>query len=310
MASASLQGVVALLALGCSLAQAQPKGGESVSFDSLEIGGGAIALRAVLYKPAGPTKGSVVLIHGSSGWTDGREGYYGRALSAAGYATLAIDTFGPRNVTSTVSDQGKLSTYQQMIDAFAARTYLLSLGYPADKTAVMGFSRGGTVSVQAADRTFFPQLVERFKLALPFYAGCTTRPREPKPVSTMFMVLAEKDDYVGTKSCHDLATAYAAAGGNVTIKTYANATHGFDGDPAHTRLFRVAEAETFVDCVGFVETDGMLTYGGKTFAQNDATGILNEMRKSCVKRGATVWTNLSQKEAVTRDAIDFLDANF
>jgi len=299
----------ALLVVAAGLVQAQPKEGEAVSYDSPQLAGGTLVIRGILYKPTGPAKGSVVIVHGSGGWSDGREGHYGRALSAAGYAALAIDTFGPRSVSNTAADQGKLSTFQQMMDAFAARTYLLSLGYPADKTAIMGFSRGGTVSVQAADRTFLPQVAERFKLSLPFYAGCTARPREPKPASTMFMVLAEKDEWVGVKSCQDLATAYAAAGGKVTSKVYPNTAHGFDGDPANTRLFRVSDAETFVDCVALVEPDGTLGYGGKKFAATDSSGLLDEMRKSCVKKGGSVWTNLGQKEAATKDAIEFLDAN-
>lgn len=301
--------VVLLAALG-GAACAQPRGGEAVAFEAPQRAGAAIVLRGVLYTPSGPARGAVVLVHGSGGWSDGREGHYGRALSAAGYAVLAIDTYGPRGLTSTMADQAKLSTLDQTMDAFAARRHLLGLGHAADRTAIMGFSRGGTVAIQAADRNFLPQVAERFALALPFYAGCTIRPRQPRPASAMFVVLAEKDDWVGVKSCRELADAYAAAGGEVVIRTYADATHGFDGDPANTRLYRLSDAETFVDCVAFLEPDGTLGYGGRTFDAGDTAGVLGEMRKDCVRRGGTVWTHLKQKEAVTRDVVEFLDAHF
>jgi acetyl esterase/lipase len=41
-----------------------------------------------------------------------------------------------------------------MRDAFAAKRYLISNGYAADRTAVMGTGRGGTIALLAADRTF------------------------------------------------------------------------------------------------------------------------------------------------------------
>ncbi|MDM0114377.1 dienelactone hydrolase family protein [Variovorax sp. J22R133] len=279
-----------------------------MSFESPQFAGGMLTINAVLYKPSGPVKGTVVLVHGSGGWSDGREGYWGRALSAAGYAALAIDTFGPRGIGSTVSDQGKLASLQQAQDAFAARRYLLGLGYAEDKTAIMGFSRGGTVSMQAADRNYLPAQKDRFSVSIPFYPGCTTRPREAKPASKLFLVLAEKDDWVGTRSCLESAAGYASAGGSVKTRIYPNAAHGFDGDPAHVRMFRLSDAETFMDCVSILEPDGSFTFNDKTFPRT-GVGLLAEMRKTCAKRGATVWTNIAQKEAVTKDVIEFLDGN-
>jgi hypothetical protein len=37
---------------------------------------------------------------------------------------------------------------------------------------------------------------------------------------------------------------------------------------------------------------------------------MEEMRKSCVKRGGSGWTNLTQKANVTLDLIEFLDSDF
>jgi hypothetical protein len=37
---------------------------------------------------------------------------------------------------------------------------------------------------------------------------------------------------------------------------------------------------------------------------------MEEMRKSCIKRGGSGWTNLTQKANVTLDLIEFLDSNF
>jgi dienelactone hydrolase len=284
----------------------QPTGGKVVAFNSSNFTGTPIALTGVLYQPQEAPKGAIVMIHGSSGWSDHREGHYGRALSRAGYAVLAVDTFGPRGVSSTVEDQGKLTVIQQTRDAFEARRYLIGLGYPADRMAVMGFSRGGVVSMFAADRTFLPAEKERFTLAIPFYPGCNTHPRQPKPASDVFMALGEKDDYTGVKPCQDLAGEYANAGGKVKVKIYPGSTHGFDGNPANTRLYRLSDAESYMDCIIEIDTEGKVHYAGKTFDLNDPA-ILAETRKTCMKKGASIWSNPAQKDVATRDVIEFLD---
>ena len=125
-------------------------------------------------RPREPWSSSMQLPAGS----DYREGYYGRALSSAGYAVLAIDTYAPRQVTYVERDGSKLSTYAQALDAFAARKYLISLGYPPDRMAVMGTGRGGTIALLAADRTFVRNQKDRFDLAMPISAGCIFHPRK------------------------------------------------------------------------------------------------------------------------------------
>ena len=91
---------LAILAAGLGLglvsadANAQPQGGAQVRIESPDASGKLTALNAMLWTPSGAAKGAVVLVHGSSGWTDHTIGHYGRAFSAAGYAALAFDAFG------------------------------------------------------------------------------------------------------------------------------------------------------------------------------------------------------------------------
>ncbi|MBC7788773.1 MAG: dienelactone hydrolase family protein [Anaerolineae bacterium] len=298
-----------LLLVLSKLLLAQPLGGERVDFQSANVDATKVVLRGMLFKPRGTPRGGVVLVHGSSGWNDPREGHYGRALSAAGYLVLAVDSFGARGVTSTAEDQARLSTLQMTMDAFAARRYLLELGIDSKRTAIMGASKGGQVALFAADRTFLPAETDRFSLAIPFYPGCNNRPLEPKPTASMFMILGEKDDYTGVKPCQDIANSFASAGGSVQVKIYPNSTHGFDGDPQNVRMFRLPTVENFIDCVADVDSEGQLIYAGKKFASGDLS-VVAEMRKSCVKKGATMWTNPTQKQQVTEDVVSFLNAAF
>ena len=158
-----------------------PQGGLLVAFASPQPEGVTLSIPAVLFRPTGAAKGAVVVVNATPGWSDFREGHYGRALSSAGYAVLAIDTYGPRKVTQAERDNSKLSTYAQALDAFAARKYLISLGYAPDRMAVMGTGRGGTIALLAADRTFMRNEKDRFALAMPISAGCIFHPRKPSP---------------------------------------------------------------------------------------------------------------------------------
>jgi dienelactone hydrolase len=291
-------------------ATGQPAGGEPVTFATKDLNGTAIQLRGQFYRlSAGAEKAHVVLVHGSSGWSDFREGHYARALNTAGYSVLAIDAFGPRGLASTAEDQAKLTTTQMTLDALSARRYLIQQGATAERMAIMGFSKGGLVSLYNADRTMLPAEVDRFPVAIPFYPGCSNRPRQPKPASIIFMVLGEKDDYTGVKPCQDLAADYSRAGGDVRIKIYPGASHGFDGNPANTLMYRERFVENYMDCIVFVEPDGTQTYGSSKFAPADPA-IYSELRRSCMRKGASIWTNAEQKAKATRDVISFLDTMF
>ena len=159
----------ALLLSFSMAARTQPTGGVEVNFPTQDATGVSLNLRGELWEPTEPAKGAVVIVHGSGGWSDYREGHYGRALSAAGYAALAIDTFGPRGINGTTGDQAQISSMQMTRDAFAARHFLLERGFSAEHLAVMGFSKGGAVALYAADRNFLPEETERFAAAIPFF---------------------------------------------------------------------------------------------------------------------------------------------
>lgn len=289
---------------------ATPKGGETVSFRSPQAGATDLSIPAILFKPAGTPLGAVVIVNSPSGWSDAREGHYARSLSSAGYAVLLIDTYGPRGITSTQADNTQLSTFAQTRDAFAARKYLVSIGYPADRLAILGTGRGGTIALLAADRTFLQDEKERFAVAMAVTPGCLFHPRAPRAGARVFMALADGDDITGVKPCENLATEYAAAGGAVVVKRYGGASNGFDGHAAVVRLFHDPVVETFVNCQVPVESDGRSTYNGKTFAENDSGSLIREMRKSCIQHGGSGWTNVTRKANVTLDLIEFLDVNF
>lgn len=295
-------------ALACDCVLAQPAGGETIAFQSPDATGVTTALRGMLWRSQGPAKGAVVILHGSGGWSDHREGHYARALSDAGYTALAIDSYGARGIGQTTEDQSQISGLQLIRDVYAARRFLIDSGIARDRLAVMGFSRGAWAAYSAMDRTFLPAQQDRFQVALSFYPGCTTRSQSPKPTGEIFMALGERDDYTGVKPCQQMAQGFSDAGGQVTVKIYEDATHAFDGNPANTGMIRLHFVENYMDCVVTVNEKGRAVYVGKEFELENPVEIFSELKRTCVKKGATIWTNPRQKQAATRDAIQFLDS--
>jgi len=288
----------------------EPQGGKRVSFSSPQANAADLSIDAMLYKPDATARGAVVVVNAAPGWSDFREGQYARALSSAGYAVLAIDTYGPRGITGTQTDNARLSTLAQAHDALAARKYLVSIGYPMDRLAVMGTGRGGTIALLVADRTFVQGEGERFAVAMAISANCIFHPKAPKPASKVFIAIGGKDDVAGVQPCKDFANEFANAGGHIDVKVYPDSSSGFDGHPDVLGVIRDPFMESFVNCSVAVEADGRSAYGGKTFAESDTAALIGEMRKSCIRRGGSGWTNLTQKAALTFDLIEFLDANF
>ena len=90
------------------------QGGLSVAFASPQPEGVTLSIPAVLFRPTGAAKGAVVLVNATPGWSDFREGHYGRALSSAGYAVLAIDTTGlDRSPTQNRTTRSSAPTHKR-----------------------------------------------------------------------------------------------------------------------------------------------------------------------------------------------------
>ena len=123
------------------------------------------------------------------------------------------------------------------------------------------------------------------------------------------MALGEKDDYTGVKPCQDIAGDFSRAGGKIVVKIYPDASHAFDGDPRNTGMINLQFAENYKDCVLYLEENGNLSYLGKQYAYFDEL-LIAAARRTCVKKGAWVWTNQREKANATRDVIEFLRSTF
>jgi dienelactone hydrolase len=93
----------------------------------------------------------MVIAHGSAG-VDTRETAWADRLGALGLATFVVDSFTPRNVRETATDQARLPTAANVADALAALRLLAT--HPRidpDRIGIIGFSKGGQVALYTGD---------------------------------------------------------------------------------------------------------------------------------------------------------------
>jgi len=294
-----------------------PLGGKAVVLASPQPGSGDVSIPAAYYKPdskpdkaADASRGAVVLVNSAAGWSDAREGHYARALRSAGYAVLAIDSYGPRGIAGTLTDNARLAYQVQWRDALAARRFLIGNGHRADRIAIMGSGRGGTVALLAADEGLAAPGGAPFDLAIAVAPACLFHPIAPKPAAPVFMAVGDQDAIGGTRLCRDLATDLQRAGGQVVLRAYPDASSDFDGHADLLRKVRETFAETLATCSVPVDAQGMSMLGNRRFGESDFPALMAELRATCMGHGAVAWTNVTQKVRVTIDVIEFLDANF
>src|SRR5216684_2660753 len=140
---------------------------------------------------------AMVIAHGSGG-VDVREAAWADRLGALGLATFVVDSFTPRNIRETATDQGRLPTAANVADALAALRLLAT--HPRidpDRIGVIGFSKGGQVALYTALE--------------PFRRGVL-------------------DDDRPADACRGYAEWFKGAGTETTVVTYPNAYHDFDSE--------------------------------------------------------------------------------
>jgi dienelactone hydrolase len=231
---------------------------ELLSF-AREHRGAPIQVGGTLLLPPGTGKVPVMVVHhGSGGVSETREYRYAREMVALGVGAFVLDSFKPRGITSTVSDQAAVSALEMTLDAFGALQALAK--HPrveATKIGIVGFSKGGTVVLrtarkrQAAAAKVPPG--QRFALHVAFYPACGDHFHNVETTGApILMLLGAADTYAGVAPCTEWAEKLKAGGAKVEVKIYPGARHGFDGGSAYT----VATGENWSGCVFTEQPDG------------------------------------------------------
>lgn len=266
---------VAACAMMPSLACSSDPLPQRVTFSSAD---GKTMLVGYLFIPAqggAQRRPGVVMMHGRAGaYSSLARGVYdattlsrrhrgwGELWAAQGYVALLVDGFGPRGYPAGFPRHSYDSRPAELnevtvrpLDAYGALTYLRARpDVDRARIGLQGWSNGGsaTLVAMAAGSDLTPASQEGFAAALAFYPACGLKDafKESgyKPYAPVRVFMGTADDEVSPRRCETLVDASRAAGGDIAIRFYPGATHGFD-DPSTKRQTIEANADATEDAV-------------------------------------------------------------
>lgn len=263
---------------------------------------------------------AVLLMHGSGGIYNAMLDYWPKQFNAAGYAVLAVDSFGPRGVQSTAEDQSQVPFAADVADAFAALRLLAS--HPridAGHIAIMGFSRGGITTWRTAiERVIAAQRLPgglRFAAHVPVYSGgCVGAFRlAVKPgvfsKAPMLWLHGDADDYALMAPCQDYAERIGQVGTPVQFVVIPGARHKFDSDDLRLHFVRGAQ-RTLEGCPLELDVETLVTYDRFTGQRLPREAVQVAAKQSCSALGASVEGNRAARDKAAQAVLGFLGQVF
>lgn len=181
------------------------------------------AIAGYLDQPEREIRGAVILMHGCQGLDLGtRLALVGwnEWWKSHGFATLAIDSLGPRRVDQACvgeDQQEKADLTIRIRDALAAAQYLQRLlGLPPERIGIQGFSHGGQAALELA-RANGPG----FGWVIALYPGCAGEDPIERPT---LVLTGDDDDWTSVEYCQDMARHDA----HIKLVVLPHASHLFD----------------------------------------------------------------------------------
>ena len=161
-----------------------------------------------------------------------------------GFAAFVLDSFGARDVTSTVANQTQFSFAASAYDVLAAWQVLAE--HPeidASRIGAQGHSRGGSAVLTAATRRFADAVVGAgagFRSVLAAYPWSGHQFIDPSVDETEIrFIMGDADEWCSPMQVQGHCQAIRLSGGRATMRLIGGAHHSFDRG---TGIENVAEA--------------------------------------------------------------------
>jgi carboxymethylenebutenolidase len=172
-----------------------------------------------------------------------------------------VDGFGPRGHPAGFPRHSYDNRPEELnevtvrpLDAYGALSYLRTRNeVDGARIGLQGWSNGGsaTLAAMAAGAGFAPISQKGFAAAVAFYPACGLKGAFEagyKPYAPVRVFMGAADEEVSPKRCENFVEASRAQRGDIEIRLYPGATHGFD-DPGAKRQKVEANADATEDAV-------------------------------------------------------------
>jgi dienelactone hydrolase len=259
-------------------------------------------------KATGPIP-AMVIAHGSAGVAE-RESWWADHLNDIGVAAFIVDSFTPRNIRDTATDQTQLSTAANVADAFAALKLLAT--HPKidrQRIGVIGFSKGGQVALWTEFEAYRRAVIEdqmKFAAHVPLYPACNDWQVTDHIIGgPILMLLGGRDDYTPAAPCREYGQWLKSKGIDVSVIVYENAYHDFDSIRPPVRAKNVVtgrHCNMQFDVDRFVIT---IRASGEDITRSVASYV-----RGCQERGAMVGGDSEGRKKSPEDVKAFLKKVF
>lgn len=252
---------------------------------------------------------AMVIAHGSAGVAE-RESWWADHLDDIGMASFIVDSFTPRNIRDTATDQTQLSTAANVADAFAALKLLAT--HPRldrQRIGVIGFSKGGQVALWTEFEAYRRAVIEdqtKFAAHVPLYPACNDwQVTQHITAAPILMLLGGRDDYTPAAPCREYGQWFKSKGADVNVIVYENAYHDFDSLRPPARAKNVVTGR---NCNMLVDLDRFAV--SVRASGEDITRTVAGYVRGCQDRGAMVGGDSEGRKKSPGDVKAFLKKVF
>ena len=254
---------------------------------------------------------AMVIAHGSGG-VGPRERAWAQRLNAWGIAAFIVDSFTLRGIAFTSEDQSKLAPVAGAIDAFQALKLLATHpAIDAERIGVMGFSKGGGVSMHTAFDQVRRSVIDgplKFAAHVPFYPGCGLAFQSSQLTRAPILHLhGDADDWTPLAPCLTWMNWLRGQGVPVESRVYAGAHHGFDGG---LPLRFLPQVQSFQKCEQVFDLDTMRRYDRASQMPAPRYANFQAAFNDCGVRGAHLGVDFEAQRRAIADVRGFLTRVF
>lgn len=201
-----------------------------------------------------PSKGQppypvMAIAHSSAGVTR-KDHDWAEWFNQMGIATLLVDTFSPRGITNTASDQSQM-TYGASAGEYLVALKLLATHPKLDmkRVGIIGFSRGTAGATASAIESVRRGVVGsdlKYAIHFPVYGGCGYR-ADRWTGAPIHMFVGTEDSWEDMDVCQEWKNSTKAAGVDADLTVFNGVHHGYD-NPASAALRNFPNAENWKPC--------------------------------------------------------------
>jgi len=283
----------------------------TVSDDAFRAGdktaGAATEIAGVLRLPIGSGPFPVVVLIEGSGGIGSNNDYWNRQLLPHGIATFTIDGFTGRGIDSLVADQSKLGLMNMIVDLYRGLAVLAKKPtVDPSRIAVMGFSRGGLITLYSAMKRFQAAWNESGVTPaayIPLYPVCNFEFLDDTDVAggPIRIFHGAADDYVPIGPCQAYVQRLKQAGKDVDITALPGAYHAYDMTVLPSKAMFLPNAQK-TDCIIAEDKSGPML--------NNATGKPWTATDACNGVGAHLAYSAEATAITDKAVLDFLTSLF